>query len=273
MIRMIVSDMDGTLLNAEKKVPEANVDALVRAYKAGIAVCFASGRIDYEIDDVLGELRARGVPYHKVSQNGAFVRLSNGGTLYEASFDRETAARLLAVALPNPIVSIVSTTTGNLIREQSEASAALERRFTTSFGIRPDLLEEVRAGRITTSKLSLVGEERYLLAVQASLRAEFVNVMESYMSDRDCLDIVPSGISKGTGLGRLTEALGIGLQETACAGDAFNDCSMFEVTPYSYAMRHAHPDVKAQARHEIDSVAEMIEDVLRISEAGSKMRA
>ena len=46
--------------------------------------------------------------------------------------------------------------------------------------------------------------------------------------------------------------------EVACIGDSFNDISMFEVTPHSFTLHHAHPYVKEKANHIVRSVEEAI---------------
>ena len=51
------------------------------------------------------------------------------------------------------------------------------------------------------------------------------------------------GVSKGSALRRLMEHLQIEANEVACIGDSFNDISMFEVTPHSFTLHHAHPYV------------------------------
>ena len=54
------------------------------------------------------------------------------------------------------------------------------------------------------------------------------------------------------------EHLQIEANEVACIGDSFNDISMFEVTPHSFTLHHAHPYVKEKANHIVRSVEEAI---------------
>ncbi len=78
------------------------------------------------------------------------------------------------------------------------------------------------------------------------------------MSGKRYVDIMPRGVSKGSALRRLMEHLQIEANEVACIGDSFNDISMFEVTPHSFTLHHAHPYVKERANHIVRSVEEAI---------------
>ncbi|MNG28732.1 putative bifunctional phosphatase/peptidyl-prolyl cis-trans isomerase [compost metagenome] len=77
---------------------------------------------------------------------------------------------------------------------------------------------------------------------------------------------MPHQVSKGTSLLTLIEHLGFTPEETACFGDSFNDVSMFGITPHSFAMHTAHPDVKKQAAYTVTSVSEAIAHVFAFNE-------
>ena len=87
------------------------------------------------------------------------------------------------------------------------------------------------------------------------------------MSGKRYVDIMPRGVSKGSALRRLMEHLQIEANEVACIGDSFNDISMFEVTPHSFTLHHAHPYVKEKANHIVRSVEEAIMKLPLLKEA------
>ena len=67
MIKLIVSDFDGTLLDHHKKVTERELDALRQVKEAGIGLCLASGRMNFEMQQVLQDIgSSRLIPFHKM---------------------------------------------------------------------------------------------------------------------------------------------------------------------------------------------------------------
>jgi hydroxymethylpyrimidine pyrophosphatase-like HAD family hydrolase len=78
------------------------------------------------------------------------------------------------------------------------------------------------------------------------------------LADHDCLDIMPLHVSKGNSLPLLLDSIGLQAHEIACIGDSFNDISMFGITPHSFVMEGAHPEVRKAAAHQVSSVAEAL---------------
>jgi hydroxymethylpyrimidine pyrophosphatase-like HAD family hydrolase len=94
------------------------------------------------------------------------------------------------------------------------------------------------------------------------LNDAFPRQLDSFLSSPYCLDIMPKGVNKGSGIQRLADNLGISLSEVACIGDSENDLSMFGDTPHSFAMDVARQSVKQSATRVVSSVTEAVDWVL-----------
>ena len=92
-IRFIASDVDGTLVNDEKAIPEDAIEAIRAARESGIRVAIASGRAWNEMNDVIGKLPCL---RYFMCTNGAYVMdKDENRSLFHVNFDKEQALYLL----------------------------------------------------------------------------------------------------------------------------------------------------------------------------------
>jgi Cof subfamily protein (haloacid dehalogenase superfamily) len=262
MIKLIVSDLDGTLLDREKKVQERERAALHRAAEQGIRLCLASGRLREEMEHVAGRI---GLKPYVISINGAYVFGEGGRLLHKAGFERKLASEVLAAADGFKVGVLACTGEVNLTPEANEIVAHVNRRLLKPMTLRPDLADAIRDGRVGLCKFSFFGAMDELKRLQALVEKRLGGRVTTYVTDADCLDVMPFGVTKGDGLKKLLLHLGLRGDETLCIGDSFNDVSMFEVTPHSFAMAGSDPLVRAAARYEAARVADAVEWALRQS--------
>ncbi len=253
-MKLLVTDLDGTLLDAGKKVQPRDRKALQEAAANGIEICLASGRMDQELVQVMEEV---GGVYHRISQNGAFVFTKDNRLLQSSTFEPKLAKQLLEAALPYDFVSLVCVDQTVYIPKKTEASEQVASRMFAPFVVEPDILRLLDQNLIPC-KFSFFGDLDKLKKMQRELKEKFPGKMETFISDKDCLDLMPLGTSKGAGVRVLIKELGIHPEEVVCVGDAFNDLSMFEVTPYSFAMAHGPEEVRRSASQVVHSVAEAV---------------
>ncbi|NEW08558.1 HAD family phosphatase [Paenibacillus sp. SYP-B3998] len=262
MIKLIVSDLDGTLLDHSKKVSPRELAALVKANEAGIQLCLASGRMHTEIQQVMKEI---GHKAFSVSQNGAFIHLDDGTFLQSKLFDPDLALQVYQLLKDFELVKLICSGDANYIENVSSASNKVEARMFQPFIVKEDA-EHAFKTNLPTCKFTLLGELEILMQVIEVMKQHIGDQVELFISDTDCLDIMPRNVSKGSSLLVLLEKLGLQPEEVACFGDSFNDISMFGITPHSFAMSGAHPEVRQQAAFQINSVSEGIMHVLNHNE-------
>ncbi|MET3292733.1 UNVERIFIED_CONTAM: Cof subfamily protein (haloacid dehalogenase superfamily) [Brevibacillus sp. OAP136] len=259
MIKLFVTDLDGTLLDDEKQVPEKNRQALRELAAAGVEVCLASGRMHGELTTIMDDLR---VTCHRISQNGSFVYTCEEKLLHSDAFEPELAKELYAAARHYGFVEMISVGQTIYTPNKSEATKKIEARMLMPFEVKSDVVESF-ASDFAPCKLSYFGEMEKLREMQAAIREAFPGEVEVVVSDVDCVDFMPIHVSKGVGLRFLLKELGVKPEETVVIGDSFNDLSMFTLTPHSFVMAHSDADVRKRASREADSVAQAVEWVLQ----------
>ncbi|MBM7704713.1 Cof-type HAD-IIB family hydrolase [Metabacillus iocasae] len=262
MIKLFVSDLDGTLLNESKAVEQHNIDALKQLREQSIDICLASGRMDNEILKIANDVEDS---FHRISQNGAYVMTNENHSLHEKVFEHEVASKLYSLTrLPDKLTIVCSNHT-NFVEEKTEIVEQIEKLMFFPIEVEAAMQTEIGVS-LAPSKITVLGEDAGLLTLQRELAEAFPNEIDTYISAPKCLDIMPKSISKGNAIQLLIEHLQIKPKEVACIGDSFNDIPMFKLTPNSFAMSTAPEAVKKEAAHVVDSVSEAIQIVLKQNE-------
>jgi len=280
--RMIVVDMDGTLMGAEGKVSPRNVAALKAAEEAGVEVVVATGR---RHSYAMKVLRAVGLSDNNmlVSSNGTVTR-TVGAALVERTFLPEETSLWLCAQLDEFRNALVITydmvqpdgedARGALVVEElaelhasigkwMEAnapyiehavpieSAILERGGEGEAPIQMMLCGSIDRMRRAEARL-LEHPEVFAAGVTdpARLAGAKIALSRTEYPERDLslLDILPAGCSKGTALTRLAASLAIDLKEMMAIGDNWNDLSMLEIAGMPVVMANAPDDLKEIAR-------------------------
>ncbi|MCP3028855.1 HAD family hydrolase [Halobacillus sp. A5] len=257
MIKLFISDLDGTLLGMNHYIKPEDTQALVELNHTKVELAVASGRMDHDITQVLDKV---GVTGHRISQNGAFVYDVNNNSIHSRSFEAAKAKEVMNFIKEEPMVKTVSTKDKIYTSEHNEWVDLISSQLFQDIIIEPALITQFGT-HITPSKITLHGKEDDVILAHRRVHKQFGEQLDSFISHESCVDIMPQMINKGNGIKALLHSIGVNPDETACIGDSFNDLPMFEVTPHSYAMSTAHPDVQKKAAYVVDHVYEAIEDL------------
>ncbi|HEY0166676.1 MAG TPA: HAD family hydrolase [Jatrophihabitans sp.] len=267
MIRLLASDLDGTLLRSDNTVSPETRDALQAAEQAGLIIAFVTGRPPRWLHEVAEATGHRGVA---VSANGALT------------YDLHTETVLAEHPLPPEMLAEI---TGVLRAKIPQVRFALE--YAQDFAYEPEyrhdwgiMPEADRSGRRlpTPAAVELSGlldkPAVKLLARGRGLEPdEFMDLVEALVGDQvtvtrsghsPLVEISATGITKAFGLAALADSHGISRRHVAAVGDMPNDVPMLEWAGQSYAVANAHPSALAAAgtvlaeTNDEDAVAKLI---------------
>lgn len=242
--RLVVADVDGTLVEKGGDVPAA-VRAAVRAYRArGGVFTLATGR------PVAG---AR----HYVEQLGldAPVIVFNGAAVYDFGAERvlrsrhlprALARRALTLARAYPVDPFLYDGSEVLVGALSARVRAYMRKDRLRCRPVGDLAAYLDRTGIEPPKLLFFGAVEASLELMERLRAEGwpVNCVQS---DTDFVELLPEGVSKGEALAWLAAHLGVPLAEVMAIGDHHNDLELLRRAGLGVAVANAAPEVRARA--------------------------
>ncbi|WP_079479376.1 HAD family hydrolase [Halobacillus salinus] len=257
MIKLFVSDLDGTLLGMDHFIKNEDIDAIRRLIEKGVPLTVASGRMDHEIKEVLKRV---GVSGHRVSQNGAFVFDDEEDHIHSKTFDEHLARRIMHTIDEEPMIKTVSTAEETYTESHNKWIDIISEQLFHDIIVEPNMRDKFGKS-IIPSKISLHGQEPDVMEAYKRVDQTFGEEIDSFISHETCVDLMPKAINKGTGLKALMKELDIKPHEIACVGDSFNDISMFGLTEHSYAMSSAHEEVASNASTIVDHVHEAIEDL------------
>ncbi|MGG2064601.1 HAD family hydrolase [Bacillus sp. S14(2024)] len=262
MIKMFISDIDGTMMQHGGVINEQDIEALRSLADQNIILCFASGRLDNEIAELMNKVDMN---FHRISVNGVFVYTHENKQLLSATFDSTILPELLSITNKEPFFRYVSDEYNYYIEEKTPFIHELEKQIKMTSVAEPNLLEKIDK-TIFPNKISIGGTKEDLVTLQKQIDETFKGKISTFISAEQCLDVMPPNISKGSAISVLLEEFNIQPNEIACIGDSYNDIPMFALTPHSFAMAGADDEVRQHATHTVSSVKDAIEYVLHYNE-------
>jgi Cof subfamily protein (haloacid dehalogenase superfamily) len=260
-MQLIAIDLDGTLVNSQDHISDANITAIRKIQERGIEVTIATGR---SYSEVLTLCKEAGISTHVISSNGASVHSRDGCQLSSISIDREDAMLSLQwldfhryyyeVTVDDE--TYTSVYSRQFLQEDIRRIKAANHLGTdqVSLGlemnkiIRPILMvnryNELFNRTIACHKIFVFSPDKTRLQAGFNFfeKMQSLNVVSSLDHN---IEIISKDTSKGAGLQVLALALGISLDDTMAVGDNYNDVSMFDTAKYSVAMGNAKKEVKA----------------------------
>lgn len=258
MIKMFVSDIDGTMMQHGGFIDEQDIAALRSLAKQNVILCFASGRLDNEIANLM---QAVNTNFHRISVNGVFVYTHENKQLLSATFDSSILPDLLAMTNEEPYFRYVSDEHNYYIEEKTPFIHELEQQVTMTSVEEPHLLEKID-DTIFPNKISVGGTKESLQLLQKKIDEKFHGKVSTFISAEQCLDVMPPNISKGSAISVLLKEFQLQPEEIACIGDSYNDIPMFSLTPHSFAMSQADDAVKEHAHYVVNTVKDAVNHVI-----------
>ncbi len=240
MIRLLVSDIDGTLVTRDKRLTEATRRAAARLQQAGIALALTSSRAPPGVSFFADALE---LPTPRAAFNSGTI-YGPDGTVHRF-LQVPTDALRIALQRLDGADAWLFTNREWLLRNAAGAYVAHEQEV----GKVPyRIVEDFGAELGGVGKLTAVSADFERLArVEAVLQEALAGRASARRSQTYYLDITHPEATKGEAVRQLAAMLAVPLAETAAIGDMVNDLPMFEVAAQAIAMGNAPPEVQARA--------------------------
>ncbi|RKD27506.1 hypothetical protein SAMN02745883_00595 [Caminicella sporogenes DSM 14501] len=253
--KLIVTDMDGTLLNSQGNVSDENKKAMKKLLEKGGHIAIATGRI-YTTAKVYA--KHLGIVTPIICCNGAVVKdLRDDKKIYGNPISKEDSYKIIDICREHDLYfhfysedTIFGERMEYKILYFSEWAKTIKEEDTIKIKIIKDSREIVE--REIIYKFSIQTDDIKLL----DQIAEILNkekTIEVRKSLTNMLDIMNSGVSKGNAVKKLADSLGIKREEIIAVGDNENDISMIEYAGLGVAMANAEEKVKKIADYITDT--------------------
>lgn len=249
MIKLVVSDIDGTLLPEGTDLINPEMYQAIRDLKArGITFVAASGRQYVSMRHVF-EPVADDILF--IAENGSVI-MQNDRILYSNFIAPELARRLVRQLRTYEDGEIMLSVPEQLYLEQDgRVRDLMENGYRAKFDLVPDLIPYCRH----TNKITIYrGHD--IDALGAELREMFGAELNVAVAGAIWVDFMSKTSDKGNALQRIQRLLGVTPEETMVFGDNCNDIGMLHQAKWSYAVADAHPQLKEAANYETASCRE-----------------
>ena len=251
MIKIIFSDMDGTLLTSENKLPEGFDEMITELSRRGVIFAPASGRQYFSLRRSFQKYRD---DFLFVAENGTIV-MRKDKEIFSSPLNIEATREILAASegFENILRVYCGKKDAYLRREQNtpEFHAELEKYWTHN-GVVDDFNE------IDDVPLKIAFFDPTANAAQNIYEklAPFKSSLQVVLSSDYWVDVMSPSISKGEAIKNVQRIMNFQPEECAAFGDYLNDCEMLQAVGYGFAMANAHPDLKKLAKFETASCDE-----------------
>lgn len=270
MIKLIASDMDGTLLNSRHEIDDESVKAIKRAGEAGIVFAISTGR---EYDNVEPFLKKHNIRCQCVLMNGAEYRDEDGNIVEVINIDTSVASEIIDILNKDKISARIFTnkgvytndTRGEALKEMTYRTLSFNPEMTVEEAIEEakkqpyfiqlkyiDNMDEFLKSGIEIRKFVAFHKDIELID---NIKKEIGKLKGIAVSSsfKDNIEITHITAQKGIILAKVAQKMGFDRSEVMVLGDSFNDYSMFEVFEESVAMENAIPEIKQIAKYVTDT--------------------
>ncbi|MGX7080070.1 cytidine deaminase [Gemella parahaemolysans] len=266
MIKLIASDMDGTLLNHNHKIPKENVKLINFAKNQGIEFVVATGRAYYE---ALPALNEDNINCDVISFNGGIVYDKNGNIIsitpmvpkdlyytieilksFDISYQLYTKNTIYTRSIETDINAYIDLIRSNgyepdVEHLRAEAQQKLDLGYITEVDNIELYLNEEENPPI---KIIAISNDISKLENATKLLSENTNISVT-SSGANNIEIMHKNATKGEALKEIAKIYGINLENIVAIGDNLNDQAMLDIVGYSVAMKNGNTILKEQAKY------------------------
>lgn len=243
-IQMIVTDVDGTLIDHTEHIPEDLIKTVRRCQNAGIVFALSTGRTNELAAPIIKSL---GITDPCVEANGAYI-LQNDRCLLSHGFSLQPVRHLIERADALGLTVTISDT-----HVESAVSETDYVRQHQKFGNRFKKLlplDEIDWEHGQFQKLMIMDEHDTgkLTAIRTEME-QFHNIYWITRYSNRAIELGPKDCSKASGVRELAALMGIPLENVMACGDFWNDFEMISEVGWGVAVGNALPELKAAARY------------------------
>ncbi|MFD2542102.1 HAD family hydrolase [Lacinutrix gracilariae] len=241
-VKMVITDMDGTLLNSNHEVSNRFFEIFKKLKQQNIQFVAASGRPYYSITEKLKTIKDE---ITIVAENGGLV-IKNEELLLSNTISTTNLLRLIkTVDTLKNTYPLYCTKHKVYIKRASDEMISIFSEYYTNYTI-IDAIEEIKDEVIKIALYHPINSEANIYPFVKHLSPEF-NVV---VSGNHWVDISDAITNKGHAIKFLQKYYNVRPEETMAFGDYNNDFEMLQCASYSYAMKNAHDDIKAIANYQ-----------------------
>jgi hypothetical protein len=245
-VKLVVTDMDGTLLNSKGLVSEKFLPIYEQLKKHKVHFVAASGR---QYHSITGKLESIKNEITIVAENGGFAKQGDKELLITSFESKKIETLIPLLRNIKGTFTVLCGKNAAYIETDNERFINMFSEYYSQYEVVDDLTKVTNDDFFKIAVYHFENSETYIYPVVKHLESQ----MQVKVSGENWLDLSHNNANKGFAIKLLQKQLGITKEETMVFGDYNNDLEMLEQAYFSYAMENAHPNVKKIARFQTKS--------------------
>ena len=265
--KLLVLDVDGTLLNNAKEISKRTLAALLKVQHMGVRIVLASGRPTSGLLPIAEQLELGNFGGFILAYNGCqVIKAGTGEVMFERRINPEQIPYLEKKARKNGF-SIFTYHDEYILTDNADDLHIRKEAWLNHLKIMEEPEFSI-AIDFAPCKCVLVSDDyEALLGLENHWKRRLAGVLDVFPSEPYFLEVVPFGIDKANTLAVLMEQLGVTREEVIAIGDGVADVTMLQLAGKSVAMGHAQDSVKVCADYvtgsnDEDGVAQAVEKLI-----------
>ncbi|MDG3584199.1 HAD family hydrolase [Galbibacter pacificus] len=245
-VKLVVTDMDGTLLNSKGEVSTLFFDLFKELREHNIHFVAASGRqynsITNKLEKIVNDITI-------IAENGGIAKQGTDELLV-TNMPNESIHELITLLRKlEDVYVVLCGKKSSYIETENEKFITLFNEYYAAYKVVDDLTKVTNDDFVKIAVYHFDSSEDHIYpAVQ-----HYEDTLQVKVSGKNWLDLSHPNANKGYALKLLQTKLGVTKEETMVFGDYNNDLEMLDLAHFSYAMENAHPNVIKAANYKTKS--------------------
>lgn len=243
--RAIISDLDGTLLNAEHKVGNFTMETLQKLSDKGVDIFLATGRNYPDVSHIISKLAISNAML--VTSNGARANNLDGKVILNHYLPEALAIKLMNIEF-DPTTVCINSYQGDewFINKDIEEL----KKYHQDSGFCYQVVDFATHHGRQTEKVFYIGKTaEALLPIEKYIKANYGEQVQMTYSTPLCLEVMAKGVCKANSLEELVKLRGYTLKDCIAFGDGMNDVEMLASVGKGCVMENADPRLKSALPH------------------------
>ncbi|WGE32650.1 Cof-type HAD-IIB family hydrolase [Actinobacillus genomosp. 2] len=235
--RAIVSDLDGTLLNADHKIGQFTIETLQKLSQKGVDIIFATGRNYPDVKHIIRKVDVNDAML--ITSNGARANFLSGEQVLSHHLPEDIALQLMNMPFDNSRVCLNSYQGDKwFINTDIEQL----KKYHKDSGYSYQVVDFSQHHTKQVEKIFFIGKTAEdLVPIEQYIKTNFADRVYMTYSALLCLEVMNKAVSKGNALAELVQLRGYGLEDCIAFGDGMNDVEMLSRVGKGCLMGNADP--------------------------------
>lgn len=242
-IKVIISDLDGTLLNSDHRISDYTKQIFNELYNKDYLIIVATGRHHLDAMSIVSALE---FPIYLVTSNGARIHDPNKELIFATNMDSEAVKSVMQMGIPDEYTTVLFRE--NVWQTNKHDNKLLE--FQKELAYVPELVNYNELSDFEAIKIFFKHDSHAkLLELRERILEIHPDTFSHAFSLPHCLEFMNKSVDKSVAIGQILEKEGYQFHQAISFGDGYNDEGMLNATAKGLLMGNAPDSLKNKLAH------------------------